>query len=269
MTTRVIDGLTRLYGIVGDPVSAVRSPEVFNAMFERQGVNAVMVALHVGADELATAWAGLKALRNLAGLVITMPHKVAATTLVDDLGQTGRIVGAINAARREPDGRWTGDMFDGRGCVQGLRVQGHQVAGRKAFLLGVGGAGAAIAVALAEAGIGTLVVQDLETAKRDRVVAMIAADFPGVAVSAGGPGDQSFDLAINATPLGMKAGDPLPFDPGALPASTLVVDVVPKPEMTPMLERAAATGHRIQSGRHMHLGQAVGVARFFGYAFDD
>lgn len=269
MTTRHIDGSTCLYGIIGDPVSSVRSPEVFNAMFERQGINAVMVALHVGAGDLATAWAGLKTLRNLGGLIFTMPHKVAATTLVDDLGQTGRIVGAINAARREPDGRWTGDMFDGRGCVQGLRAQGHEVAGRKAFLLGTGGAGAAIAVAFAEAGIGTLVVQDLDAAKRDRVVARISSDFPGVAVRSGVLADEAFDLAVNATPLGMKGGDPLPFDPAALPASTLVVDVVPKPEVTALLERAAATGHRIQTGRHMHLGQAIGVARFFGLTVED
>ena len=268
MTKMQIDGATRLYAIIGDPVSAVRSPEVFNAMFERQGINAVMVALHVGAAEFATAWAGLKALRNLEGLVITMPHKVAATALVDVLGQTGRIVGAINAARREPDGRWTGDMFDGRGCVQGLRTQGHEVAGRKAFLLGVGGAGAAIAVALAEAGVGSLVVQDIDVAKRDRVVTRIAEGFPDVAVRPGFLTDEPFDLAINATPLGMKVGDPLPFDPTALPAATLVVDVIPKPEMTPLLERAAATGHRVQSGRHMHLGQAVGVATFFGFSFE-
>lgn len=268
MTKEQIDGSTRLYGIIGDPVSAVRSPEVFNAMFARQGIDAVMVALHVGAVDLATAWAGLKTLRNLAGLVITMPHKAVAATLVDELRPTGRIVGAINAARREPDGRWMGDMFDGRGCVHGLRAQGHEVAGRKAFLLGVGGAGAAIAVALAEAGVGSLVVQDIEIEKRDRVVAGVAESFPNVAVRSGSLGEEPFDLAINATPLGMKGGDPLPFDPAALPASTLVVDVITKPEMTPLLERAASTGHRIHSGRHMHHGQAIGVARFFGFTLE-
>lgn len=268
MTKQEIDGSTRLYGIIGDPVSAVRSPAVFNALFARTGVNAVLVPLHVAAADLPAAWAGLKTFRNLAGLVFTMPHKVAATTLVDELGDTGRIVGAINAARREPDGRWTGDMFDGRGCIQGLRTQGHEVAGRKALLFGVGGAGAAIAVALAEAGVATLVLHDIDREKLKRITAAVAAAYPRVAVRTGSLDDGPFDLAINATPLGMKEGDPLPFDPASVPASTLVVDVITKPEMTPLLQRAASTGHRTQTGAHMHHGQAIGVAHFFGLHLD-
>jgi shikimate dehydrogenase len=73
---------------------------------------------------------------------------------------------------------------------------------------------------------------------------------------------------INVTPSGMKDRDPLPFYPAALPALTLVVDVVTKPEMTLPLERAASTGHRIRSGRHMHYGQAIDVAWFFGFTLE-
>ena len=264
-----IDGSTRLFGIIGDPISAVRSPQVFNAMFTRQDVNAVIVPLHVGAAGLAAAWAGLKAMRNLEGVVITMPHKTPATTLVDHLGRTATLVGSINAARREPDGRWRGDTFDGHGCVEGLRMQEHEVAGKDVFLLGAGGAGAAIAVALAEAGVAKLVVQDTDVEKRDRILSRLAAAFSEVVFSSGAlDGNARFDIAINATPLGMKEGDPLPFDPARLDRSTLVVDVITKPEITPLLERAAATGHRTHSGRHMHHGQAIGVARFFGFELD-
>jgi len=266
--TEQIDGATRVYGIIGDPISAVRSPQVFNAMFARQGINAVMVALHVSATDLAGSWAGLRNIRNLAGLVITMPHKAAAASLVDELGMTGQVVGAINAARRERSGKWLGDMFDGRGCVDGLREQGHEVACRKVFLLGLGGAGAAVAIALAEAGVTRLVVQDLDARKRDELIRHLSSIFPDVAVMVGTLHDGPFDLVINASPLGMKEGDPLPFDPAGLPRSTVVVDVVTKPEVTPLLERAASTGHATHTGRHMHLGQARGVARFFGFTLD-
>lgn len=264
MTTPTIDGATRLFAIIGDPVSAVRSPQYFNALFAERGINAAMVALHVAADDLATAWAGLTRMRNIAGLVITMPHKLAARALVDRLEDTARLVGSINAARREADGRWVGDMFDGRGCVSALVDHGHEVAGRKAFLLGVGGAGAAIATALAEAGIGELVVQDLDRAKRDDVIGRLEKAYPASSIRAGDLAEGAFDITINATPLGMKASDPLPFDPARLPRSTLVVDVITKPEMSPLLDRAKATGHEVQTGRHMHEAQAMAIARFFG-----
>ena len=259
-----IDGATRLFAIIGDPISAVRSPQYFNARFAERGLNAVMVPLHVRAEDLATAWAGLSRMRNLHGLVITMPHKVAACRFVDHLEETARIVGSINAARRDADGRWVGDMFDGRGCVMGLLKQGHEVAGRRAFLLGLGGAGMAIAAALAEASVAELVVHDLDTGKRDAAIARIAQAYPRTSIRPGNLEGNAFDFAINATPLGMKPADPLPFDPTRLPRSTVVVDVIPNPEITPLLERALARGHAVQTGRHMHEGQAIGVAGFFG-----
>ena len=115
-----IDGNTRVYAVIGDPVTAVRSPEWFNALFDRNGVNAVLIALQVKRGDLATVFAGLKRIGNLDGLVVTMPHKNAMCELLDELGPAARTIGAVNAARRMPDGRWQGDMFDGRGCVRGL-----------------------------------------------------------------------------------------------------------------------------------------------------
>jgi shikimate dehydrogenase len=242
----------------------VRSPEWFNGVFARQAINAVLVPMRVTASDLRGSFEGLKRVSNLDGLVVTMPHKAPMCELLDELGPAARSLGAVNAARRLPDGRWLGDMFDGRGCVQGLRAQGHAVAGRSVFLLGTGAAGSAIAFALAEAGVERLVIHDLDAARCARVAQRVLAAFPSVRVRADKLTGQC-DVAINATPLGMKPEDPLPFDPAALPASTLVVDVITKPEITPLLRRAEQTGHLIHSGRHMHVGQAVEAARFFGF----
>jgi shikimate dehydrogenase len=261
-----IDGNTRLYAVIGDPVSAVRSPEWFNGLFARQGINAVLVPMLVAQADLKGVFAGLKRVGNLDGLVITMPHKGPMCELLDELGPAARTVGAVNAARRLPDGRWLGDMFDGRGCVEGLRAQGHEVAGRSVFLLGTGAAGSAVAFALAQAGVVRLAIDDLDAARRARVAERVQAAFPSVAVRAEKLSDGAqYDMVINATPLGMTLDDPLPFDPAALPASTLVVDVITKPEITPLLQRAEQSGHRIHTGRHMHAGQAVEAARFFGF----
>lgn len=258
-----IDGTTRLFAIIGDPIRGVRSPSVFNGIFSRNGINAVMVAVRVPPAGLAQAWAGIRSMESIEGVIVTMPHKVEALGLVDRVGDNARLVGAINAARRDSDGKWTGDMFDGVGCVTGLRNQGHAVAGRAVSVTGTGGAGAAIVVALARAGARRILVQDLDGSKRDRLIERVRAAFPAVEIAAASAGDPPVDIAINATPLGMHAGDPMPFDPATLPASTLVVDVIPLPEITPLLERAAATGHRVHPGRHMYLGQANDIATFF------
>jgi shikimate dehydrogenase len=265
MQTDQIDGLTRLFVIIGDPIHGVRTPTVFNEMFGRKNINAVMVAHHLAAADIETAWAGLKTIRNLDGIVITMPHKMPMSDLVDSLGINGRVAGAINAARRNSDGTWEGDMFDGVGCVDGLKRQGHEVAGRSVFLMGIGGAGSAIAGALAQAGVKRLIVQDIDTPRLERTVERIRTAYPELSVGPGTIGDGPFDVVVNATPQGMREGDPLPFDPSPLPASTLVVDVIIKPEVTPLLTLAQKTGHPIQLGRHMHRGQAITVAKFFGF----
>ncbi|MDR0441711.1 MAG: shikimate dehydrogenase [Candidatus Accumulibacter sp.] len=265
MKTDQIDGATRLFVIVGDPIHGVRTPTLFNEMFGRKNINAVMVAHHVAAADIEAAWRGLKTLKNLDGIVITMPHKTPMCDLVDSLGINGRAAGAINAARRKSDGTWEGDMFDGIGCVDGLRRQGHEVTGKSAFLIGVGGAGSAVASALAHAGIKRLVIQDIDSARLDRAIERIRAAYPELSVDSGTLGDGPFDLAINATPVGMQRDDPLPFDPSPLPTSTLIVDVIIKPEITPLLTLAQETGHEIQPGKHMHRGQAIAAARFFGF----
>lgn len=260
-----IDGTTRVYAVIGDPVTAVRSPEWFNTLFDRNGVNAVLIPLLVRRGDLATAFAGLKTMGNLDGLVVTMPHKNAMCDLLDELGPAAKTVGAVNAARRLPDGRWHGDMFDGRGCVRGLLDQGHELAHRSVFLLGSGAAGSAVAFALAEAGVKRLMIDDVDQSRCAQVAQRVQQAFPEVEVCTGKllPGARH-DLVINATPLGMRADDPLPFDPAGLPGSTLVVDVITKPVITPLLDRARELGFGIHSGNHMHAGQAVEAARFFG-----
>ena len=258
-----IDGTTRIFAIIGDPIRGVRSPSVFNGMFSRNDINAVMVAVRVPAAGLAHAWAGIRSMESIEGVIVTMPHKVEALGLVDRVGDNATLVGAINAARRDADGKWTGDMFDGVGCITGLRNEGHTVAGREFSVTGTGGAGAAIVVALARAGAKRILVRDLDASKRDRLIERVRAAFPAVDIAAASASDGPVDVAINATPLGMHAGDPMPFDPAALPSDTLVVDVIPSPEMTPLLEHAAATGHRVHPGRHMYLGQANDIAAFF------
>jgi shikimate dehydrogenase len=260
----MITGATRVYAILGDPIEQVRSPQVFNALFEQHGVDAVLIPLRVPSDRLETTIAGLKACGNLDGMIVTVPHKQRMADLVDRLLPTGAAIGAINAVRREPDGSWVGDMFDGRGFVMGLRKFGHEPRGLKILQLGAGGAGSAVAHALAEAGAASITLFDVDATRAARLVASVAAAWPATAIRIGAPEAAGHDMLVNATPVGMAPGDGLPLPQQVFDPTLLVAEVIMKPEETPLLRHAKACGCRTQIGRHMLEQQAAAVARFFG-----
>lgn len=270
MPDLTISGKTTVYGTIAHPIGHVRAPTVFNAAFERHGIDAVMVPVHVHPDGLEAAVAGLKAMRNLAGLCVTVPHKVTIAALCDDVGASGRRVGAVNAVRFEdgPDGRrrMIGDNFDGQGYVAGLRAGGFDFTGRDVLQLGAGGAGMAIAFAVAEAGARSLSIANRTAAKAGELAQHVHKAFPacvsrGVAADADPAG---YDLVINTTSLGLHAGDPLPVDIERLDPATAVSEIIMIPEETALLRAARARGHQVHYGRPMLDEQIRLIASFIG-----
>src|SRR5690606_23278028 len=124
------------FAIIADPVAQVRTPHVMNEYFQSVGADAIMVPIHVSAEDLETVMAGLRRTRNLGGFVVTVPHKTTIVEYCDRLGPAGRAVGSVNTVRRTADGELVGDMFDGEGFVGGLRAKGHDPAGMGVLLLG-------------------------------------------------------------------------------------------------------------------------------------
>ena len=234
------------------------------ALLAARRIDAVLVPAEVPGAQLEPVFEGLKRLRNLDGLILTMPHKVGMCALVDELLPDGRNAGAINAARRARDGRWIGDMFDGRGYTGALERRGFDPRGKSVHMIGAGGVARAMAFALAKKGIASLSVVDIEKSR----AGALAKDLQKTSGlrSEARDGLESADIVINATPLGMKEGDPLPCDPGKLRPGTLVSDVTTKPEITPFLAAARARGLALTSGREMFEAQAELIADFFGWS---
>ena len=261
-----ISGTTRLFGIVGDPIAQVRSPQLFNAHFAERGVDAVFLPLHVLADGVEAAFAGFAALANLDGLVITIPHKPAFATLVHDLGPHARRVGGVNAIRRVAPGRWAGELFDGLGFVEGLRGQGIDPTGLSFLVFGAGGAGGAIAGALLDVAPGRIAVTDPLPGRAEALSRRLREAVPDFAVETVGSDvdPAAFDVVVNATPLGMGADDPLPVDPDRLRPGTLVAEAIMKPPVTRLLREAENRGCRIQPGAHMLDSQFGPMLDFFG-----
>ena len=255
------NGAMRLYAIIGDPVSQVKSPAALTQRFREGGTNAALVPLHVPAAHLAEVFASLRLLGNLDGMVITVPHKVRMAELVDSVSERARLVGAINLARREADGRWHGDMADGVGFCRGLAANGFDPAGRKAFVLGTGGAGSAVTVELARLGAAVR-IHDVAPGRAQGLADRLReAGFDAAAVEGADPAGA--DLVVNATPLGMRAGDALPIDPALLSPDMFVADVVIRPPLTPFLEQARARGCRVQAGEAVMLHQLDAMVAFF------
>lgn len=261
-----ICGTTRLYGLVGDPLHAAKSPQLFNQLFASQGVDAVCVPMVVQAGGLAAFVHGARAMRNLAGVLVTMPHKQRVLELVDELHPTASQIGAINVIRCDEERRWTGAIFDGLGCVLGMQWEGNDPANKSVLLVGAGGAGSAIAFAVASAGARSLRISDIDE-HRAKVLAQSVSDATACDAGAGPPDPSGFEIVINATSLGMKATDALPVDVERLDPGSAVVDIVNTLETTPLLRAAAKRGCRTQDGRPMHEGQAVHALRFLGYEY--
>lgn len=259
-----ITGSTRLLAIIGDPVAPLRSPAFWNETFARSGRDAAFVAFQIPKGALAAAWPAFLAMKNLDGLVITMPHKEAVVPLLAGLGPTARLTGTVNTIRRRADGAFEGDMFDGEGFRDGVDRAGHKVRGARILQLGCGGAGTAIACALARAGAAELVLHDLNAGRRDALVALLASHAPATRVAAGPPDPRGFGIVVDATPLGMKTDDPVAFDTSLLVPSQVVADVIPNPEVTPLIAAARAIGCATTTGRDMFLGQARLAGAYLG-----
>ena len=261
-----ISGATRLYVVLGDPVTQVQSPALMNPLFARLGIDAVLVPVHARPAHLARIVGGLRCVGNIDGIFVTVPHKTAIVTLADRYSPTVAIAGSANALRREADGSWYAENFDGAGFVTGLVRAGLDPKGTRVALIGAGGAGSAIAAALLAAGADRLSVCDPDTGRLAGLGARLDARFPGRTSTSDQPGLAGADLVVNATPLGLAPDDPLPFRPDLLPAGAVVADIIMAPRETRLLREAAALGHRVHYGIHMLDGQLDSYREFFHIA---
>src|SRR5215470_8723791 len=204
-----LSGETRIHLIVGDPVGQTKSPAGLTRVFTERGVDAVCIPMQVAAADLDVFMEAAKRVHNIDGIVVTVPHKFAALRHCDAPSARARALAAVNAMRREPDGRWSGDMTDG------------------------------------------VAVHDIDAARRDDLRRRLV----GWDIAAGGSDPAGHGLIVNATPLGMAAGDPLPIDVGRLEPGAWVADLVTRPAVTPLLAAAGRGGSPTVTGAQMFAPQ--------------
>ncbi len=258
-----ITGATRIYAILGNPIAQVKSPEGFSERFATAGMNAVMIPLQVLPGHFDQTIIALKAIGNLDGLIMTVPYKAEAARFADRLGPTASKIRALNAMRREPDGTWTGEMFDGKGFVRGARAKGAVLEGRNVALFGAGGAGSAIGCELAAAGVASLGIIDPQAGRATALAQTLAREFPGCRIAAVPAMPAGADMIVNASTVGMRDTDGMPGDIGTFDSGTIVGDVIVSETPTALLRHALAHGCTVVSGRDMFFGQLDSVVSFF------
>lgn len=259
-----ITGRTKIIAHIGVPTEGFTAPMIYNPYFEASGLDYIVAPMGCESADFSDFLRLFFRLRNAAGALITMPHKVAVVDLLDELGPRAAVCGACNAVRKGEDGRLIGEMFDGEGFVRRLRRRGRPVAGASALIVGSGGVGSAIAASLAEAGTSRLGLYDVNAGSSERLASRLRDRHPGIAVETGSNTPEGFDIVVNATPLGMKGGDPLPLEVDRIDPNSFVGEVVLKPEITPFLMAARARGCEIQVGSEMLFEQIPAYLGFFG-----
>jgi shikimate dehydrogenase len=261
----MISGKTTLIAHLGYPTEAFKAPMIYNPWFDKQGIDAVVVPMGVKPDAYAAVLRSLFQLTNIRGALVTMPHKIATVALMDEVTPTARIAGACNAILLRPDGTLLGDQFDGAGFVRGVERKGRLFKGTRVLVSGTGGVGSAIAASIAAAGAAEIALFDVSDASARALAGRLRAHYPSLTVRTGSTDPAGFDVVVNATPLGMKEGDPLPFDVDRIAPDTFVGEVVMKSEYTPLLQAAKAKGCAVQVGTDMLFEMIPAYLEFFGF----
>jgi shikimate dehydrogenase len=242
---------------------------MFNPIFAGTGIAATLVPVPVLPDNLNRVVKTALATKDVKGFWVSHAHQSAAMAVLDYCSSLGRVAGAVNAIRRNADGKLEGALFDGVGFVASLIYFGISYADKRVLILGAGGAAAAIAASLARPEdavcAAEIAIYDVASAQAEEVAQRIAlaTGTPVVAVASSDPA--GFDLVVNASTLGAYSGDPLPCDVARMEAHACVLDMVTKNQPTELLRTARGRGLQAQPGFEMRVQQAQLYLDFFGY----
>ena len=258
-----ITSSTRVIALLGDPVGHSLSPVIHNAAFAHAGVDGVYVAVRCAGDDLFGFMRGLS--RAGGGGNITLPHKEKAASVVDVPSDAVRRTGACNTFWGGPDGRVHGDNTDVEGVRRSLRGFVGAPRGMRVLLLGGGGAARATLMGLLEEDVAEVVLLNRSTERARAVARRIGGQKARVALLHEELRGQSFDLAINATRLGLNPGDPAPFDFEILTRVGAAMDLVYGQKPTPFVKAAEEFGIRAVDGGEMLVQQgAASFERWWG-----
>jgi shikimate dehydrogenase len=257
-----ISGKTRIFMTLGHPISQVKSPGDITECFGDRNVDAVHIPLEVTPDGIDEFLIAINKCTNVDGLVMTIPYKFKGAKMCSTLSPRATLLGATNILRRNKDDSWHGDITDGIGFCNAIEQTGSKIQDRSALLIGAGGAGSAIGLALLDRGISALNIYDIDQGRASKLSNLLRTKYPNIVHTVTAPQPVGSDIIAHASPTGMKKGDPLPLDIKTLDGSMHVGDVVTEPVLTPLLQFAKELGCSIHTGIQMWKEQQDVVVDF-------
>jgi shikimate dehydrogenase len=264
-----VSGATDRYLVLGESAEQTWVTEMVNPIFAVSGIAATLVPVPALPDNLNSVVNTALVTEDIKGFWVSHAHQSAAMALLDYCSSLGRVAGAVNAIRRNADGKLEGALFDGVGFVASLIYFGISYADKRVLILGAGGAAAAIAASLARPEdavcAAEIAIYDVASARAVEVAQRIALATGTPVLAAASNDPVGFDLVVNASSLGAYPGDPLPCDVARMEAHTCVLDMVTKNQPTELLRTARERGLQAQPGFEMRVQQAQLYLDFFGY----
>jgi len=258
----------RTYGLIGYPVSHSYSPSMHNAAFKKLKIKAEYRLLGVNPGEFSSFMKRLP--DTMSGCNVTIPYKERAMKYLDKISANAALIGAVNTIAVR-GGRLIGDNTDGRGFVKAFRLNtGRSPKGKRVFMFGAGGGAKAVAFGMALGGASSIVICDVVAKKANALASRINRSTK-CKVKTIGPGNKKrvadevkkADLLINATPCGMKKGDPPLLDRRLLHKGLIVCDLIYNPSATPLIKDALKNGLTVMNGSGMLLHQGALAFRFW------
>ncbi len=247
-----VSGTTKITGIFGYPIDHTLSPLMHNAAFREMGLNNCYMPFQVSPEDLPDAVKSIRCL-NLLGVNITIPHKEKVVSLLDEVNEEAQFIGAVNTIVNK-EGILTGYNTDGRGFMSSLDENNISADGKNIVIIGTGGAARAVSYYLSEKA-SQLSLFDITIPKARNLVDDLKMIRNNIKLLETIEDIGKPDIVINATPLGMKADDPLPFNPDIITPDTVVCDLVYK--KTKLLQEADKRGAKNIDGSGMLLWQGV------------
>ena len=268
MLENIISGTSSVYVMIGHPIAQVQSPVILNRYFRQAKIDAYMAVVDIKPPGGEAFFEFLRHWDNCQGCIVTVPHKQLALRCVDTASARAKRIGAVNVVRRLPSGELDGDMVDGLGYLHALEKHRVSVQNKHMLLIGAGGVGSAIAHSAAEAGLARISVIDIDKTRQHALITSLHEHYPALSVATAPPANSDLDIVTNATPLGMRENDPLPYALEEIKPSALIADVVTLPVMTPWLKLAQEKGFAIQTGPEMTKPQIPLFSRHLGLNLD-
>ena len=258
-------GTTEIYGCLADPIDHVKAPTLFTSIFKNKNIDAVMIPIHLNKDNLENVVSSLKLIKNFKGMTITIPHKTNIAKLCNYLEPDAKFTSAVNWIKFDHNRNLIGNNFDGQGFVNGFLRQNYSFKNKNVCLFGAGGAAVSIGCSLANEQIKSLKLINRDIKKAIDLQNKINAKSKSLKVEVYPENDyilSGSDIIINATSLGLKKSDRLPFDVTKSSINCVIADIIMQPEETKLLKHAKSIGRSIHYGKYMIESQIDLVGNF-------